>query len=653
MPDNVTLGSNTYRTDEVGGVQYPVTKLDLGGDGVSAPLSGTMPVTGAGAAGAATTGNPVLVAGSDGTNARILTTDASGRVVMVGPAATGVAVAGNPVLMAGSDGTLVRNVSTDASGRQVMVGPAAAGAAVAGNPVLMAGSDGTNARNVTTDTAGRQVMVGAAAAGAAVDGNPVLVAGTDGTNARGLSVDSSGRPNVVANGETIWTAGFSAVGSSVLDSVFNAPIVGTGVTYNQGAGSLNVLSGTTTNAEFLARSAQSFRGSMRARFTTTLSQRIANNNFALLLADLIGEGLAYTIVSATVVNVTVSSHGFTSQMVGQFVNLGGITGAAGVPGRYAIASIVNANTLQFTVAGWPASGSGTLTLFGRNYVRNLFTGTTATNVAVDVQRNGWATGDTTATINTTASPGVMIQNELTGREVFFSDALRASSTAPTLTTRASRYENIPDSTTDFYVFLWSFNGTTAPASTTTWTLGHVSVESYPNLPVYINGLRPTGQQNPLNVSLAASQTLATVTTVTTVSNVAAIAAGANAIGDVGTQYRANATGAASSVSVISPATPAAATIKASAGRLIGFYLQNSAASLRSVKIFNVAAPTLGTTAATFEIDVPAGGTAQLHFEGGLAFATAMTYSVTSAKGLTDNTATGLALADVSGFFAFA
>jgi len=124
-------------------------------------------------------------------------------------------------------------------------------------------------------------------------------------------------------------------------------------------------------------------------------------------------------------------------------------------------------------------------------------------------------------------------------------------------------------------------------------------------------------------------------------------------GNVGLQYGANATGAASFVSVQSPATPAAATVKASAGRLVALYLQNSAASLRSVKVFNATAPTLGTTAAAFTVDIPAGGIAQLEIPGGLAFSTAMTYSVTSAKGLTDNTATGLALNDVSGFLAFA
>jgi hypothetical protein len=104
---------------------------------------------------------------------------------------------------------------------------------------------------------------------------------------------------------------------------------------------------------------------------------------------------------------------------------------------------------------------------------------------------------------------------------------------------------------------------------------------------------------------------------------------------------------------MSPATPAAGTIKGSAGRLLAFRLQNSAAALRSVKIFNVATPTLGTTSASFEIDIPAGGVAEFTMTGGIGFATAITFSVTSAKGLTDNTATGLAANDVSGFFAFA
>ena len=124
------------------------------------------------------------------------------------------------------------------------------------------------------------------------------------------------------------------------------------------------------------------------------------------------------------------------------------------------------------------------------------------------------------------------------------------------------------------------------------------------------------------------------------------------IGDVGTSYRTTTTGAASMAAVMSPAVNAALSIKATAGRLLGWSLQNSAASLRSVKVFNVAAPTLGTTAASFEIDIPAGGRAEYNMEGGIAFSTAMVVSVSSAKGLTDNTGT-VALNDVSGVILFA
>jgi hypothetical protein len=332
-------------------------------------------------------------------------------------------------------------------------------------------------------------------------------------------IQTQGATPVRQVGQTVDGAGFSAVGSSVLDEFFfQPPIVGTGVTYNQAAGSLNILTGVTTNSEFLVRSVKSYRGSMRMRFSLIASQRIANSNLAVMLADLIGEGLSYTINSATSVTVDIPNHTFDATNVGQFVQMGGITGASGVPGRYAIASVVAGLSIDLTVAGFPASGSGACTLFGRNYIRNLVTGTTATAINVDAQRNGWATGDTVAAINTTASPGTIIQCELTGREVFWNDMLRASATAALSSSRASRYENIPDAEIELYVFIWNFNGTTAPASTTTFTLGHLSVESFPNNSIYLQGIRSVGTANALPTTITGG-TLPTVTTVSTVSAV--------------------------------------------------------------------------------------------------------------------------------------
>jgi hypothetical protein len=345
-------------------------------------------------------------------------------------------------------------------------------------------------------------------------------------------------------------AGFGAVGASVLDLYFNAPITSGGVTYNQAAGSLNIVAGTTANSEFLARSVKSYRGSMRMRFGIIASQRIANTNLAVMLADLIGEGLSYTINSATSVTVSVPGHTFDATNVGQFIQMGGITGAAAVPGRYAIASFVAGVSITFTVAGFPASGTGTCTLFGRNYIRNLFTGTSATAISVDAQRNGWATGDTTAAINTTATVGTLVQVETTGREVFWSDTLRASSLTPTVNSRASRYENIPDAETELYVFLWNFNGAPAPASSTTWTLGSVSVESFPNNPVYLQGVRSLGSANTLPV-FPTGGSMTTVSSVTS-ANLAIpgiIADVASATISV-TQTSASATGPTSGCSYI-------------------------------------------------------------------------------------------------------
>lgn len=136
-----------------------------------------------------------------------------------------------------------------------------------------------------------------------------------------------------------------------------------------------------------------------------------------------------------------------------------------------------------------------------------------------------------------------------------------------------------------------------------------------------------------------------------VSGTVTVGSGSSLIGDIGVQYRANVTGAASFVSIQSGSTTTSSSIKASAGRLLGFYLQNSAASLRSVKIFNATTVTMGTTTAAFEIDLAPNQSVSFSIEGGMAFSTAIRYAVTSAKGLTDNTG-GIVANDVSGYFTF-
>jgi hypothetical protein len=66
MSDNVpiTAGSGTsIASDDVGGVHYQKVKLDLGGDGASAPVSASVPVSGDTAHDVADAGNPIKVGG--------------------------------------------------------------------------------------------------------------------------------------------------------------------------------------------------------------------------------------------------------------------------------------------------------------------------------------------------------------------------------------------------------------------------------------------------------------------------------------------------------------------------------------------------------------------------------------------------------------
>lgn len=317
-------------------------------------------------------------------------------------------------------------------------------------------------------------------------------------------------------GQKNWVCSFAGSGASVISKDFTPPIVRTGVTYNQASSTLNILTGTTANSEFLTRSQESWCGTARFRASLVASQRIANQNLAIMLADLIGEGLTYTSVNATTVDVGVTDHGLTAENVGQFMNLGGIVGTNGVPGRYAIASIPNASTIRFTVAGWPASGTGTLTLFGHNFVRNLINGTTATTALFTTQRDGWSDADTSVTINTTASPGTILQNELLGREVTMSNLLRASTTSPSTPTLATRFENIPDEDTELHVFIWSYNGSTAPASTTTWSIGSISVEDYADLPVTLQASKAQSGY-PFPVAFTATSNSVTLGAITSVS----------------------------------------------------------------------------------------------------------------------------------------
>jgi hypothetical protein len=439
-------------------------------------------------------------------------------------------------------------------------------------------------------------------------------------------------------GEDITSCSFSNVASSLSASEMVQITLGTGVGVSQSGGDLLITTGTTANSEFLARSVKSWRGTLNARMKFIASQRIANQNLMFVMADLIGSGLSCTINSATSISVALTNHGFTSLHVGQFMYVGGIIGSSGVPNRYAIASIPNANTINFTVAGWPASGSCTVTLFGYSHVKTLFNGTNNITALFGSQRRGWAAADTSITTNVTTGVGTVIQMQNLGREISLSDFTISSAATPDAVSRASRVEQIPDDNLDLYLFIWSYNGTTAPASTTTFTIGFWSVEKYPNHRVLIGGAKMHGTSAP--------QAVKVVSMPATVPN-----ASTTLIGDVGQQYRANATGAASGTHIVSAATTNSTLVKSSAGRVLGWSLANTTAAWKYVKLHNQAtAPTAGTGVVR-TIAIPPNGVREMAIEGGVAFATGIGLTITNLSA--DADATAVAVGDVVGDLFFA
>lgn len=326
--------------------------------------------------------------------------------------------------------------------------------------------------------------------------------------------------------QAVFRTTFSkVVAANGVDSTYWSLLqTGSGQAISQSGGNLVITTGTTANAETCIRSNVSWHDSFNLRVGSQLSQRIANNNFYVELVDVIGDSLSYSITNATTVVVTVPGTTWTTAgNAGQKVYIGIITGAAGIPMQATIAS-VSGTAVTLTVAGWPASGSGTCSLFGWNYHHILYTNTTATNANYDSARNGWPSGDTVATINTSASPGHAAQLFYDDGTAIFSDSLIATTVTPTFAVRATRFQNIPGSDVNLYLQIRALNGTTNPASTTTWTVFFASVEDFAPLPVSLQASKYNGAGSPAVAVVntpavtVSSGTVTTVSTVTTLAN---------------------------------------------------------------------------------------------------------------------------------------
>jgi len=122
----------------------------------------------------------------------------------------------------------------------------------------------------------------------------------------------------------------------------------------------------------------------------------------------------------------------------------------------------------------------------------------------------------------------------------------------------------------------------------------------------------------------------------------AIPAGTNTIGNVGTV--AIATGGATSVHLVSAGSGDATNVKASAGKLLGWYISNTNAAARYIKFHNTAsAPTPGS-GVVMAFMIPAGGAANMGFGEGIDFATGIAFSLVT--GAADADTTGVAASEM-------
>lgn len=415
--------------------------------------------------------------------------------------------------------------------------------------------------------------------------------------------------------------GFGRVYASGVDPEMGAILtpLGAGMTVNQSGGQLNITTGTSINQDTIIRSAFQVRDNYTLRWSTVLSQRIANNTFIVELVDVIGDGLATTINSATSVTVTIpnlaATLGWDARNVGQSVTLGNYVGTGTfVPGTMGVIASVSGNNVTFTVAGF-AAGSGTCSLFGWNYHRITYDGTTATTWRYQTQRNGWPGTLNTLTQNTSATPGHIGILNVEDNIATLMEQLRASATTNQVTNRANAVQDMPGEDVILYVQLRAVNGTVAPASSTTWNLGFLDAEQYVPTQVSLTSTRPMSQQNAgPNVTIAGGSLSATIQA------------------QNHTAY-----------SLTTAATTNAAVVGAAntSRKLLEISISNPTATAAFVKIYHKGtAPTVGTDVPIMTIPVAAGAVEAFSFPPlGRQMASGIAIAVTGAAAATDTTAT--------------
>jgi hypothetical protein len=258
----------------------------------------------------------------------------------------------------------------------------------------------------------------------------------------------------------------------------------------------------------------------------------------------------------------------------------------------------------------------------RNYAAALFSGTSATTVALETMGGG-ATAKRSVSATGMASTASVSEYAIEARNEDITLLSQASDSATARSVGAARISSmVPNPALTYAPFIWVRN-VSAAASNTNVTISRIVAVDIQELQAEVGGGR--GNQLPsqaMPVVLAAAG-VATPVTITAASGTSS-------------------TNGLTPHKLISAATTNATSVKTSQGRISGGRISNSSASWRYVKFYNKnSAPVVGTDVPIATFGVAPGGflnLADVFDQYGLHFAAGIAYAITGAPADADTTA---------------
>lgn len=689
---NPGAGGDTFAADDVAGVKYPISKLDIGADGVSSPV---------------TASNPLPVELTDGTNPVVIkplstvpvATDAAlmtqaiihGRTTAGGGSFVDVKVNPSGALSADiSDSTNVGTVPTGAGaafwpGYKGVADTAQTGFNVdPGGALITRGAVTTDEGTFRVNFANTSIAVSIGSvtvSGKTVTGSGFLAADVNYHDYFKLDADAESawsQIDYVVDDTTIMlTNAYTGGASGAASRALVVPVTQAGGGYSVASGQLTMTSGTTSGGGIIIGRIMDY-GPLVFRARLSISQRVANNETRIGFAEpvtvtqprwtarFIADGTVNTTIKCessrnpttapsaaeteTTV-ITIPNGGNTSQQLDYRIEQ--LTEAV----RFYVSGVLVAEHSKVM----PAQ-SDVMVAAVRSY--NPAVPASSTTVVVDFMtvknHNKLEIGVMSETERIVAAQPPMQEYTYNVAGVIAINTVLMQIDCSQI--RSLYIQCVSMGTTGVVTPEWSNNGTNWVTATL------ISETGASGTTFNAAGLRATNvRAKYFRLRLSTATTAGTTTIVTEVSQMDAtpivatqpvsgtvtanigtgsIAAGTNAIGDVGIQYRANATGAALNFKFASATTVNNALILTGARRLIGYSLTNTTASFKYFRFYNKAtAPTSGESP-TFIIGLPPNSTTERNLPGGQAMTLGLGIACTG--GVADTDATVTAANDVIG-----